>query len=478
MPRKGTPHYKTKNFYNEESEKYIVETDISYDTKLSCDNIFYIWKRYRENILDRILKKIESEEFFRVGLSKGDRCFHDSMKKFPDILQSHKCLGCEFLSRFIGDTIIENEEIEVKHGKRKGLKLKIKSCRSSDDNYRKIENNECTYFQRILSKYTSSVSKIITTIFATNNKNINYTLISLLMEQISKENEFPYNNTFQWAFHCGDKTTIIDFIPDLGRGNLKKLEKAYFLETKTVNNEEILLNKLKRDIVKGIFYQLLFTLDMFRKYNFVHASPSMDYLSFEHKVSQMKYSYEVGKHEKLKEVTCNITLYLSPSSKSSICYNSKKFSFKEKEKFILQTLPVEDFTVWYCKSSGNRENHKFGIPYLNEYLHNRVIGYKIGNKHQTFREAINSGCYIFRGSFDMICFLTSLLVEKIYYKTFKKTKLYDLYKNCFMRSQWKELLIDIEKLQNRGTSDFESIFRVLRFYYIRLDVIDYFLARI
>ena len=156
------------------------------------------------------------------------------------------------------------------------------------------------------------------------------------------------------------------------------------------------------------------------------------------------------------KVNSQITLNISPSTKSSIDYNNVRYSlYKENKVFV--DIPLESKDI-------GLDN----LYYSGEYERHRVEYYKIGNQSEKFKQSLINGNYFFE-SFDCIMFLSSLVSDKSFYDTFKDSKYLSIWRNFWKPEEYDSLMKKLLK----SKSNFTSIFDIVKNYHMRKDSLKY-----
>ena len=109
---------------------------------------------------------------------------------------------------------------------------------------------------------------------------------------------------------------------------------------------------------------------------------------------------------------------------------------------------------------------------LDDFENGKIMYYLLGkeaDKFLYFRRHLASP--IMYQSFDIICFIVSLMIENYFYHTVKNNKKLN---NIWSELWLEEELLDLEKdIKECKKNNFNIVFNILRKYYIRSDVIEY-----
>ena len=138
-------------------------------------------------------------------------------------------------------------------------------------------------------------------------------------------------------------------------------------------------------------------------------------------------------------------------------YNSSYPEEKEYKKNILELLRKE-------------KNNAFKRELVSGHVTaSAMVLNKEADKFLYFRR--HYGATIMYQSFDIICFIVSLMIENYFYHTVKNNKkLNNIWSNLWLKDELEDLEKDIKECKN---NNFNNIFTILRKYYIRSDIIEY-----
>jgi len=239
----------------------------------------------------------------------------------------------------------------------------------------------------------------------------NRTLMMCAINKIFKDKKLPHILNFYTAFICGDKGYTILENPSIG--SLDNLHKISEYHTKPENMCSPFLTK----ITKTIITQLVVTLNELSYINFSHGSPSIESLAFgsEH----ISYKYEGI------NIFGDITLKIVNLWKSSATFSNIRYFADD----IKSELHLE------CNML---------IPNIETVNINNCTYYKIGhNNINTLIAMKNLGMPILLASFDLYCFLVSLMCDQSFYMSvMKDNELHILWNSLWLNDD----LICIEKL--------------------------------
>lgn len=382
------------------------------------DVIFEQWKLLREDILSRLLDEND------VNILKTDKCMNKSLTSKDRLLQSENCYGCRVVKNFMEEFYInENKEICVQTGQNRNSVIKIFSYNNIDTEL-KYKNENCS----------------------SKNPFLNYVVISCILEKILKSKNYPSYIPYLWSYVCNQTFNILINIKHMK--TLKEISLNPSLSKSSPLAKKTIHNTLNEKIMRDIFIQLILLCYFYSKYKFSHGEPSVNYLNFSpHKANFTFSGFKVNSQ---------ITLNISPSTKSSVCYENVRYSLRKTNEVFVE-IPVE-----------SRDVGLDNLYWSGEYNKHRVVYYKIGNQAEKFRRSLNNG-YYFYPSFDCIMFITSLVSDKSFFESFKDSKYLSIWKNLWKPEEYDSLM---KKLMD-SKSDFDSIFNIVKNYHMRKDGLEY-----
>ena len=385
--------------------------------KDKSDVIIEHWKTIKMDIL----KQLDNDN---IDILKSYNCMNKSLTCKNRLLQTENCYGCNLVKEFMEDFYIDdNKEIRVQTGENRDSVIKIFSYNNTD---------------------TSLIHKNGTT--KSKNSFLNYVIVSVIMEKILTSKNYPSYIPYLWSYVCNETFNILINIKHMK--TLKEitmnpsLAKSSPLARTTVHN--VLTEKIMRDI----FVQLVLLCYFYSRYNYSHGEPSIHYVNFS--------PYKANFTFQGIKVNSQITLNISPSTKSSIDYNNVRYGlYKENKLFI--DLPLESKDI-------GLDN----LYYSGEYERHRIEYYKIGNQSEKFKQSLINGNYFFE-SFDCIMFLSSLVSDKSFYDTFKDSKYLSIWRNLWKPEEYDSLMRKLVK----SKSSFSAIFDIVKNYHMRKDALKY-----
>lgn len=432
----------------ERPKKYFTITSLNSTTNLTTDQIFKIFKNNNDDIIYSIMENnkdiIERDALCRCISMTSTKNFY-----------SRKCKGCQIITRLIKTNNLKSNRIEIFSGreKNKHIYVKLYHCKSLGYTYEERLKLLLSY----LDSNLKNIEKIKTNIdyFYTENKNYNYIINSIIVNTVLK-NEKLYNyNKFLWSFICNYNLTIITKVNTYS--NLKDLCNSPYYSNYSSPLANLKVTKtLSINCVHSIVKQLVYYFYVLKNYYYIHGCPSLRYISFASE-----------KHTINKE-TFTLKLSIESSGFSSINYNNKRFSCKKNENVINSGVPVEKINVFVNGSESYLKHHTTDTSYDKI----SILFYKIGIKGDIFNKIRNNyGIPICYKSFDIICFLISLIAEPCFYNTFTTCeKLMYIWKNLWNLEEYENLMKDIK---NMNKNNHKNIFNIVKKYYLRFDAVDY-----
>ena len=389
----------------------------SHPDKEKSDVIFEQWKILKEGIFQQLNDD-------SIDILRSNNCMNKSLLSKNRLLQAENCHGCKIVKQFMEDFYVEdNKEIKVQTGENRDSTIKIFSYNNTDLSLSHKDGNTTTL-----------------------NPFLNYVIISCIMEKLLISKNYPSYIPYLWSYVCNQTFNILINIKHMK--TLKEITLNPSLAKSSPLARTMVHNVLTEKIMKDIFIQLVLLCYFYSRYRLSHGEPSIHYINFSpHKANFTFQGINVNSQ---------ITLNISPSTKSSIDYKDVRYSLnKIKKRFI--DLPIESKDI-------GLDN----LYYSGDYEKHRVEYYKIGNQSEKFKQGVISGNYMFE-SFDCIMFLSSLVSDKSFYDTFKDSKFLSIWKNLWKPEEYESLM----KKLTTSKSSFEPIFHIVKNYHIRKDGLKY-----
>jgi hypothetical protein len=289
--------------------------------------------------------------------------------------------------------------------------------------------------------------------YSSENKNIkficsdrftNRTLIMTAIAKIFKDKKLPHVLNFYNAFVCGNKGYSVLENPSVG--SLDNLHKISEYHTKPENMCSPFLCK----ITKTIITQLVIALNELSHINFSHGNPSVESLAFgsEH----ISYKYDGI------NINGDITVKIVNFWKSSATFSNNRFFSND----IKTELHLE------CNIL---------MPQIQTMMINNINYYKIGHENISHLSAMNNlGSSICSGSFDLYCFLVSLMCDQSFYMSvLKDNDLHLLWKSIWLEEDLHmiEKLISEQHSLDIQVNNFETTVSIVSNFWLRCDVLKH-----
>ena len=427
----------------------------------NCDQILNFMLKDISSKYDEIRNNLGSS----LKLYKEDNlCLRNSLKVRNFESKDQKCQGCQLVSIMTSNDIFE-KIIKINFGKFKNKNIiftsfpiynkKIVLC----NKIKKISNN----LTSTLSKYYKIEYYDIKNIYYYHsfNKGLNLSIISNILYKIFVKKKLIKTPCFLWSYICKNNINVLYLNQEYN--NLSDLgENPIFTDNTSPLSKKKNRNNLSEDIMHDILYQIVNIFKVLSSFYFTHNDPSIKYLKFTSEVTEMN-----------EDFISPIKVILQPSVYSSISlYNKEKdtwgrFHYNNKETIKNIFFPIESFAVFY---NGTRSYSRcnVNIPTLDSYENYRVMFYKIGYFSGQFLNArINYGVPLCLRSFDLLCFICSLYLDRSFKNYIKNTK---WWRGLWRKSEYVEIM---KKLDNVTINNFENIYKILKNYYLRIDILEY-----
>jgi len=418
---------------------------------LHADNIFKIFRECNQNFYQQ-LKNIEKN----IELRGDNTCLRKGLTVVDNIIRHQKCKGCNYISRFFKDDIID-EKIKILVGKKKNFILLVN--KSQPDIF-KIEN--CPSSNSLLNLYNKKIIKFyreehhteLVDFFQTTNKFLNLAIINIILSNLMREKNYPTGNNFVYYYICNNVFNYFSFKHDIE--NLKELA--------------AIPNHLEKETCKKILIQIIIFFKFFSSYYFLHNQPSIEFLKFDIELINFAIDNKI--------IVSPITVYIEPSFFSSISlFNQKsvkRFFNQNNYQKQFSDLPFEDYDIDFNGSKSYNINN-LDIEYVEGYLEKRIFFYKIGNRDEDFLEMRrHKGIPLAAKSFDIVCFLVSLLLNQNYYENYiKNYRSLIIWKGLWKKEDYDNLMKDMENWRDNKYNNFQLVFLIVKKYYIRFDALEY-----
>lgn len=434
---------------------------MQHDFIYSSDNIIKYWKtKDRAKKLNDIL---ECKSF-----NKDRTCTRNALTKYNFNTRNQKCFNCTMLSSFTNKNCI-SKETEILAGINRGDYLMTDINYSVDLGYQLLEFD---YINKLFD--SSSMTQYY---YATKDENLNYACINILIQEIMKEKNFNFYTNFLTYYICGQKIVNIRLKYDFETVN--ELAQNDFYASSDYQNE----NYLKKDVTRDILICLIIFYKFFSIDVFCHNEPCIKFLKFNTGFNNFIFEKQ--------EFYIPFLFSVEMSKYSAINYKDGRYFNQDiTNKREWKSVPIENLDV-DINGTKNYKKIDFGIPYNSEYDNHRILFYKIGNKSVDFMYARRKlGLPLFYHSFDLICFIVSLLLEKCFsFYFFSDYKLINLWKGLWKRDEYIKINTEIKEIRemkekrekreskhsklNQIENNFETVYQIIRKYHIRIDALEY-----
>ena len=422
--------------------------ELTYELPLTTDDIFKLFYKNNQQIMTNL---INSKDLYISDWS----CPYS--RETGRYYFNQRCKGCQILYRLRKGNSQNPDEIEIYSGSKKGNKLLLEKFDFFKDDYiANLETKEIAYslFKSLNPIYFHHLKK--TSYFNIENCKVNYITQSLIYNQIMKQENLEFYNNYTWSYICGNKIHLLqekNTISDLKELSGNPLFSIFHSPNRDI--EKFRTNGISKIVVLSILKQLTMTLKIMSKYHFIHSRPSKQYYHF------------IPEPTTINKETFPMKLILECHDYSSITYQEKRFYCSSVGNFHHHGIPIESFDVDVNGSQSYCDNKNFSSDYNSK----RILFYKIGKRSEVFLKIRNQyGIPICYHSFDFVLFLTSLVIQEEFY-VFKEMKEYKLWKGLWKNDEYPYLETKLFSLE---TNDFDSIFSVVKDYYIRFDALQFF----
>lgn len=429
----------------------------------NCDSVINNWQEDIKSFYHFLKDNIGQE----ITIANKDyNCLSLSLRDSNYLTRYQKCEACNKIASFLDHDILkDNDIIEIKFGKRKGEKIIFNRYDYApfiinyEDKHKKINlliNKQINNF--IIDYYQHDNIYY----YKIKNKYLNLVIVSIILKTIANAKNFPTPLKFLTFTICREKISLLNFSYEIE--DLKNLLQNPSFVTPTRKKKNIYLNA---NIVEDIIKQILVFFLFYEKFYFCHNEANINYLKINYGVNNFTFLD--------KEFISSIKLYILPSKFSSISmYHSQKntlarfYHYKKEDRNF--TNLVEN---WFIDWDGIRKkNRNIFIHGMEDFEQGKIMYYLLGkeaDKFLYFRRHI--GATIMYQSFDIACFLVSLMIENYFYHAIKNNKkLNNIWSNLWLEEELVDLEKDITECKN---NTFDNVFIILRKYFIRADIIEY-----
>lgn len=396
-----------------------------------------------EDIIEYFIeKKVENIINIKNNIQKKDKTDKWCCDKKTLIFKDQRCLNCQLCIKLCKDEIFENNiQIQINKGSYKNkiysiniFLSDIENCYIRDNIIKKISNN----IMENLSCFTKKENFKIDNVYFLKNKNKYQQLFLIynIFDEIFLHKNLITNYRILHNYNCKNKYVMLKY--NLEYNNIKEL-----LENDIVCKNGI----IKEKNVKSIILQIYYYLEILSKYYFCHNNLDINHLKFSSELTKI----EIDENK----FSSFLKVYLEPSFFSNISlYDHEKnlwyrYFFSEEEIIKNISLPIESFFYSYIEEE-------------------KILFYKIGMYKKNFiNYRINYGVPLMINSFDMVCILSSLYIEKSLKENIIKSK---VWKNIWRPSEYNSVCQDLDKIKD---NDFQNIYNIITKYFIRINLMNY-----
>lgn len=388
--------------------------DILFDHPLSLEDILSIFTEKRKGETEKVFDLVLIKEDFKYPLYISDFCLSKGMSQADMRATSHRCTGCQILSR-LTKNIPLNDKSVLKVAR---SEEKIEVIRKQDVNVVYAYNLDA---HKDYKAQNVPKTKNYNAFFTTSNSQLNLYAVGCQMERVLELNLEP--------------KILNMYICDMNI--FFKFKGKHFV------SEDL-------ESVEYFVLQLCILLKELRKANFTHGEPSFKYLTI---------------HRESFQDVLPFTLQILPSYFSSIDVGSARLAYRNKPKRIGKI-----FEKVYPNLTTTETSTKYmtGVPVCSGYNAKRMFVYKIGREKANFLRFYQSGSPFFSDSFDFVCFMVSALCSENFRTAFMKSDK--------LKSAWEGIFFGGEhaRLTPEG-NDFLSVFKVVSEVHLRSNAIEKFL---
>lgn len=412
---------------------------------LSADSILKTWEEEASGLVEDLI------DGNPISFDRDNNCLCRSLSVDNMFFEKQRCRGCELVSRFLENPVVpENGKILIQAGEFQGESMLFRRYKGTDTS---LELKESDKFLVDNSHRNDPVE-----FYFTKLKHLNYIIVSLIVAEILNNKNFPAKITFLWGYICGDKFNIIDLVPNLGVGSLKKIVSNPDYTSRRASplaKTKIKIGLMSPRVVDSVIRQLVTYLSFLSDYYFTHGTPCLNFLGFSE--GNIAYSFRGVR------VTSDIYLHVIPSGMSGVSY----FDGSEWKRFYSST------TFNPVGVSGIPIERKLRYLGLDGKKHS---GFRIGKKSNVFKKLTqHHGGIISSGTFDFICFMCSLMIDQNFRNSFEETEHIDFWKSIWKPSEYKILMTKIKKAKD---TSFNTVFTILKDRVIQYDALDAYINQL
>ena len=450
------------HFVDEDTDITLFET---HREVLNADTIFKDWAEMNLNIYTRVSNSNGSS--ITKLISCDQRCKTEQLH-YHDYNLKQICKGCDQVRFLLKYPTVETH-FQIRYGKHKGRIIELErlphgnECYTKHDELKQLSND----MTRKSSKYLKSEFYKLDNIYyyTTQNKHVNRYMVSLLLNEIMKYKKFPLGPSFITGFSCCNTLMLLQYQADYSFHVLKN-DYNFIRNLSPLSKKRHPTESFSKQTIVNMVKQIAIQCRFLANYYFIHNEASIKYLSFF--IQTLNFEYES------MHIQSSFKTVIEPSAWSSISlYNKQHQNWVRvshcNTKIHNLGFPIEEIVPKYLP--GQKHKGKYNIPYTPDYLHNRVLCYKIGNRLSSFNTIRRVGIPVFK-SYDFVCFLTSLMMEPEFYNNFINTKYIEAWKHIWVNDDYDALMIDIKN--NVKENNYETVSAIVAKYHVMIDALHYF----
>jgi len=376
------------------------------------------------------------------------------------------CPQCKNLMRII-DLIPENinKPFKIRVGNQKGKLLIIHQVKDLIPSIKIINSNKSN-MEGLLEYYNKLAvcdSKInLGQKFIASDKFTNRFLNSLVIERIFNASRAENSVVTETGFICANDGYVLDKEPDIGSFDLLRSNSNY------VNQNSNLSLSLKNTVSKDILKQLVIVLKILSSNNFCHNDATIQSLKFDSKFYKQRF---YG-----KDIVTNITLMLTNFDFSSIDVDN---NLRLHNNSIVNSLFVRNgnfapeveskVIVPVNYSNSNMSSSSSSTNEFRVYKFNSEVGKQLLHLRR-------NGLSLYNTSFDLYCFLISLMSETAFFNSVVNDKeLYSIWSSIWLPNDFKIIMQRLNQVNKRiGTKlNVLEVIELLSGLYLRCEIMNY-----
>lgn len=422
---------------------------------MNCNVIINNWQESLEKYFHYVKDNIGSKLFFH-NLDRN--CLSLGLQHTDYLIKYQKCHHCDMVTRFLNNEILTAEdEIDINYGKYKGDKINFHRYNYQAyyifPNDNKINKNIVTNINKFI--LDASVTDNIY-YYGFKNAYLNQALINVVLYTIGKNKNFPNTVNFLNFFTCRDKIILLDLNYEIN--NFKELLGNPLFASKNI---------IKNNIVQDIWIQLIIYFLFYENFYFTHNEANINFLKINSELNNFIFEE--------KEYISAFKLYILPSKFSAISiYNSDNNKWARLYHTKSEMRNFNNLvSSWYIGWDGiEKKERKLCLDSMEEFEKGKIIYYYLGeqaDKFLYFRR--HHGSMIMYKSFDLLCFMISLMIEKYIYESVKNNKkLNKVWQELWLTEEIDNLEADIKECKK---NTFINVFQIIRKYHLRSDALEY-----